>query len=549
MTAQAGVYRVSTVVLAGALLLSACTKTAGGGGNAGAPPPSTHTLTIADGTGDVPTLNPHLFTELTLGFISELSQAYLVKYDAQNQPYPELVTAIPTLANGGISKDGKVITWHIRKGVRWSDGAPFNADDVVFTTKVVLNPNNNEVGRDGWNLIKKIDEPDKYTVVYHLSRPYSPYLPTFFGSAGANPDVLPKHLLEKYPNINQVAYNSKPVGIGPFRIVAWHRGDSVELEANPYYFRGEPKIKHITYKLVPSFDTLTTLVETGEVQLWPGLSSAYIDRMLAMPKVKTDIQTSPFYAHLDFNVTRPLVSDVRVRQAIRYAINRPELVQKISHGHAVVQESVMPSVNPLAPKDIPLVPYDPAKANQLLDAAGWKMGPGGIRVKNGQRLSLEFPYYTGSASADNTVEFLRANLRAVGIDIQTRKFAPAVFFAPYQQNGTVYGGKWDMTYFSWQALPVADISNNWECNQIPPNGQNVTHFCNKELDEMMEAVKATYDENQQRTLLDRELKLIAADVPTIVLFVPQVGYAHSPNLTGFKPGAWTPFDSMLNVDI
>ena len=472
-----------------------------------------------------------------------------MKYDAQNQPYPELVTEVPTLANGGIGKDGKTITWHLRKGVRWSDGAPFDADDVMFSTKAVLNPANNEVGRDGWNLIKKIDEPDKYTVVYHLSKPYSPYLPTFFGSAGANPDLLPKHLLAKYPNINQVPYNAKPVGIGPFRIVAWHRGDNVELEANPYYFRGQPKIKHITYKLIPSFDTLAVQMQSGDVQLWPALSASYIDRMLALPNVKTDIQTSPFYAHLDFNVTRPLVSDLRVRQAIQYAIDRPELIQKISHGHGVAQESVMPSVNPLAPKDIPLVPFDPAKARQLLEAAGWKLGPDGIRVKNGQRLSLQFPYYTGSVSADNTVEFLRQGLHAVGIDIQTRKFAPAVFFAPYQQNGTVYGGKWDMTFFSWQALPVADISNNWECNQIPPNGQNVTRFCNKELDALLEEIKGTYDTEQQRKLLDRALKIIAGNVPTIVLSVPQVGYAHSPNLTGFQPNAWTPFDNMMNVDI
>ncbi|HKU80982.1 MAG TPA: peptide ABC transporter substrate-binding protein [Candidatus Tumulicola sp.] len=542
MNARAGLYRLLTFAAAAAVLC-ACTKAGT------APSAHTDTLTIADGTGDIPTLNPHLFTETTLGYIAEMSQAYLVKYDSHNRPYPELVTEVPTLANGGISKDGDTITWHLRKGVRWSDGAPFNADDVVFSTKAVLNPNNNEVGRDGWNLITKIDEPDKYTVVYHLRRPYSPYLPTFFGSAGANPDVLPAHILAKYPNINQVPYNSKPVGIGPYRIVAWHRGDNIELEANPYYFRGEPKIKHIVYKLVPSVDTLATLMQTDEVQLWPVVPSSMLDRMIALTNLKTDIQTSPFYGHLDFNVTRPLVSDVRVREAIRYAINRPELIQKIAHGHAVAWESVLPSVVPVAPKDIPLVPYDPAKAKALLTQAGWVPGPDGIRVKNGKRLSLFFPYYTGSASADNTVEFIRQALHGVGIDIQTHKYAPAVFFAPYQQNGIIYGSKWDMTMFSWQALPSADISNNWECNQIPPNGQNVTHFCNKELDTLLEEVKGTYDEAKQRTLLERELKIIADNVPTIVLDVPQVGYTHSTNLTGFDPGAWTPFDNMLNVSI
>ena len=176
------ISRLTAAVVA-ALLLASCTKSGGA--------VTSHYLTIADGSGDVPTLNPHLFTETTLGYISQMTQAYLARYDEHNRPYPELLTVIPSQANGGISRDGNTITWHLRHGVRWSDGAPFNADDLVFSTKAVLNPANNEVGRDGWNLIYKIDEPDKYTVVYHLKHPYSPFLPTFFGSAGANPSVLP----------------------------------------------------------------------------------------------------------------------------------------------------------------------------------------------------------------------------------------------------------------------------------------------------------------------------------------------------------------------
>jgi peptide/nickel transport system substrate-binding protein len=529
-------------VLAVAALLCSCTK-------AGESAPKTHSLVIADGSGDITSLNPHLFTELTLGYISELSQAYLVKYDVDNNPYPELVTEVPTLANGGISKDGKTITWHIRKGVHWSDGAPFDGDDVIFTTKVILNPNNNEVGRDGWDLIKKIDEPDKFTVIYHLSKPYSPFLPSFFGSAGANPDVLPKHLLAQYATINQVPYNSKPVGIGPFRIVAWHRGDNVELEANPYYFRGEPKIKHITYRLVANVPTLATQMQTGEVNLWPNVPSAYIDQMKAINSLQTDLQTSPLYGHIDFNVTRPIVSDVRVRQAIRLAIDRPSLIKKISHGYGIASESVVPAVNPLAPKDIPLIPYDPDKARALLDQAGWKVGAGGIRLKNGQRLSLFFPYYTGSPSADTYVENVRQELKQVGIEIETKQFAPATFFAPFQDHGIVYGGKWDMTFFSWQSLPGADISNNWECNQIPPNGQNVSHFCNAQLDALLRATKATYDPVKQKALLDQEIKIIVANAPTIVTSNAQVGFTYSKGLTGFKPNAWTPFDNFMDVDI
>ena len=353
-------------------------------------------------------------------------------------------------------------------------------------------------------------------------------------------------MLAKYPNINQVPYNSKPVGIGPFRVVAWHRGDNIELEANPYYFRGQPKIKKITYRIVPSFDTLATLMQTGEVQLWPVVPSAYIDRMLRTGKHEDGYRVEPLLRASRFQRGAPArqrssrsQSHTRTRSTARNSRARSRTAMP-SFKRASCRRSIRSRPHPSA---IPLTPYDPAKAKQLLDQAGWKVGPDGIRVKNGQRLSLQFPYYTGSSSADDLVEFVRQALRTVGIDIQTRKYAPAMFFAPYQQNGIVYGGKWDMTIFSWQASPVADISNNWECNQIPPNGQNVSHFCNKDLDAMLEAVKATYDPARQRALLKSELQLIAANVPTIVLYVPQVGFTHSPNLTNFTPNAWTPFDN------
>ncbi len=541
--------RKIVAALLAATLLAACTKVAQSPGGSSTPPPRTHVLTIADGTGDIPTLNPHLFTETTLLYIAELTMAYLVRYNSHNEPVPELATVVPTKANGGISPDGKTITWHLRHGVRWSDGAPFTADDVVFSTKVVLNPANNEVGRDGWDLITKIDEPNKYTVVYHLKKPYSSFLPTFFGSAGANPCILPEHILAKYPNINHVPYNSKPVGIGPFRVVSWTRGQSIVLEANPYYWRGEPKLKKIVYKLVPSFDTNLTLMQTGAVQLWPLVPAAFIDKTKAIKTLTTVVQDSAYFAHLDFNVTRPLVRDVRVREAIRDAIDRKALIDKIQHGYGRLQEDFSTPAVPIAPTDLPLIPYDPAAARALLRQAGWRMGPGGVRVKDGKKLVLDLAYFTGSSSADDEVELIRSYLKAVGIEIQTRKYAPALFFGSYQSGGIVYGGKYDMTLFSWQADPNGDMSNFLECDQIPPNGQNNTRYCNPKVDKWMEELKRSYSEAKHRELLRKETEQVIKDVPMITLYAQQFGFAYDRYLTGFHPNAQTPFDSFMNVDI
>jgi peptide/nickel transport system substrate-binding protein len=541
--------RITALVLLA--VVAACSQTNGTSSAAGGGVTMTHWLRIADGAGDIDTLNPHLFTETTLGNISELTMAYLARYDKTGHPVPELLTIIPTQLNGGISQDGKTITWHLRRGVKWSDGAPFDGDDVVFSTKAVLNPANNEVGRDGWNLITKIDEPDKFTVVYHLSKPYAAFLPTFFGTAGANPCILPKHLLGNLPDINHAAYNAKPVGIGPFRVTAWRRGDAVEMEANPYYWRGLPKLKRITYKLIPDRNTLQTAMQTGDVDIWPLVSAGYITPMKEIGSLTTIVQPSSYYSHIDFNVQRPLVSDIRVRQAIRYALDRNAIVQKVSHTYGILEESPTSTVNPIAPSttDVPLIPYDVAKAGALLDAAGWKVGADGVRVKDGKRLSLDFPYYTGAPDVDTLVEYVRSQLKSIGVEILTRKFAPATYFAPYQDNGIVYGGKWDMTTFAWGTDPTGDISNLFESNQMPPDGQNDVRYSNKQVDAWMQQLKNSYDPAQHKKLLLSEVRQIVADAPTIVLYLREDGYAYSKKITGYAPGAFTAFDDMMNVDI
>lgn len=508
-----------------------------------------HHLRIADGSGDIDSLNPHLFQETPLGNIAEMTMAYLLRFDHENRATAELATNVPTQENGGISKDGKTITYHIRKGVKWSDGAAFDADDVVFSTNVVNNPANNEVGRDGWNLIKKIDEPDKYTVIYHLSKPYASYQATFFGTGGANPCILPKHILGNLPNINHAPYNAKPVGIGPFRVVEWRRGDAVELEANPYYWRGKPKLQRITYKLIPSRDTLATEMQTGDVDLWPLVPSAYIDAMKAIGTNTTVVIPSYYYAHLDFQVERPIVSDLHVREAVRYALDRKTLVDKIGHGYGILQESVVSPSNPIAPKDIASIPFDPEKAKALLDQDGWKTGADGIRTKNGTRLSLEFPYYTGSPDADQRVELIRSMLKNVGIEIQTRKYTPALFFAQYQDNGVNAKGKWDITTYAWGGTPEGDLSNLYACDQIVPNGQNYLHYCNKQATQWMAQFKASYSEQVHAQLEDKIVKQIVADIPTIVMYVFQDGYTYNSDLTGFSPNQVSPFDDMMNVDI
>ena len=535
-----------------ALVLAGCTKTGGegsstaaGGGAHKNAYTTAHVLRIGD-TQDFDNLNPHLATALILGNLSQLTMAYLVRYGHDNRPIPELATIVPTKANGGVSKDGLTITWHLRRGVKWSDGAPFNGDDVVFSTNAVNNPHNNEVGRDGWNLITRIDEPDKFTVIYHLKKPYAGYLPSFFASAGANPCVLPKHILGDLPNINQAPYNSKPVGIGPFRYTEWIRGDHLTLEANPYYWRGQPKIKKIVYKIIPDRNTLLTQLQTGEVDMWDYVAAAYYDRIRALPNVSTFRGPSYLYSHVTFNTSHLIVRDKVVRQALRLATDRKLLRDKINHGIGILQESMVTPASPLYVK-VPPIPYDVAKANQLLDQAGWKRGPDGIRAKNGVKLSLDWGTPAGSPDNDALIEQVRTMWEQIGVTLTPKRYNTALFFQLV--GGIVYGGRFDVTSFAWQLTPDGDLNSQTSCVLFPPDGQNLARFCDPKLETLLQEEKTAYGEPERRAVIAKAMPIIVDDAAFFVLWIREDVHAYNSDLTNWHPNNTTPFDDFLNVDI
>ncbi|HVN69102.1 MAG TPA: peptide ABC transporter substrate-binding protein [Candidatus Binatia bacterium] len=544
--------RLYTIALCAAALagLAACTKTggasgAGGRANAWTQP---HVLRFAD-AGDVNTLNPHLGQVLDIGYLSSMTMAYLIKWDEHNNPYPELATEVPDTTNGGVSKDGLTITYHIRKGVRWSDGAPFDADDVVFSTKVVLNPANNEVGRLGWDQITSIDEPDKYTVVYHLRKPYSPFIETFFSTAGANPCILPKHLLAQYPNINHVAYNSLPIGIGPFKYLRWERAQDIVLVPNPLYWRGQPKLKKIVYKIIPDRDTVLAQLEAKEIDMWTLVPGAYLARVQAIPGISILRQPSYLFNHLDFETGRPALRDPIVRQALRLALDRQTIINKIGRGVGILQEVTTPKNAPYYVSSIPVTPFDIARANALLDKDGWTRGADGIRQKNGVRLLLDFATVAGSQDVDEQIELIRSWWKEIGVDLTVRHYPPAMFFAPLEQGGIVYSTRWDVIAFAWVNDAIGDMSPLYSCRSLPPNGQNDVRWCNPRAQAAMDALFTHYEQQQRNKDMLVVQQELVKDVPIVVTSLREDIDGYNKDLKNFHPNALTPFDNVMDVDI
>jgi peptide/nickel transport system substrate-binding protein len=510
--------------------------------------PKTHWLRIADGNGDVPTLNPHLFNGTTVHTIALLTMAYLFRYDAQGNPQPELATELPTQRNGDISADGRTIVFHLRHGVRWSDGEPFTADDVVFSTRVVLDPNNDEVSHEGWDLIDRIESPDPYTVVYRLKRPYALFEPTFFGTGVASPCILPKHLLEHEPNINHAAYNEKPVGIGPFRVTAFKHNEAVELEANPYYFRGSPKLQRVTFRIYPNRDKLLEAMQTGDVDLWPALPPQFIASVQAIRPIRTIVGPSSFWSALFFNVEKPPGNDRRVREAVRYALDRARIVAQAVDGNGVLQEApIAPSVA-VAPTDVPLIPFDPVRARRLLDEAGWHVASDGVRRKSGKRLVLALAMGPGSQS-DFLGTMLRSQLQSVGVALQVRHYSPSLLFASYGQHGVIMRGDWNATSFAQQSDTNGSLANIFSCSRVPPGGQNIDRYCNHDLDVKLWRYTMTYEESERRRLLADIVRELVADAPLVTLWSWKNGYAFNARLEGYRPGPMAPLGDPMELDI
>jgi peptide/nickel transport system substrate-binding protein len=504
-----------------------------------------HVLTISDAS-DVNTLNPHFGLTAAVANLSEMTMAWLIRWDEHNQPVPELATEVPTKANGGVSADGLTITYHLRKGVKWSDGAPFDADDVVFSTAVVNNPANNEVGR--LDQIVKVDEPDKFTVVFHLNKPYSSSTASFFSSCCANACLLPKHLLAQYPNINNVPYNSLPVGIGPFKFERWDRSKQVVMIANPLYWRGRPKLDKIVYKVIPDRDALLSQLEGHHVDLWYQFGGAYLSRIRALRGYSILQQSSYAFNHFDFNITHPVVSDPIVRQALRLGLDRHAIVDQVEHGVGFVQDSATPFSAPYS-VDLGSTPYDPAKANAMLDKAGWKRGADGIRAKNGVKLDLDVASRSGRPDVDAQLEVVRNDWKQIGVALEVHHYPAALMFAPPDQGGVVYGNKWDMVTFIWATDPIGDYSQIFGCQAFPPTGQNDARWCDPTAQRAMEALLGHYEQSQRNADVKIVMQEFVKDVPSIVAFVREDMFAYNSDLKNYRPNSLTPFDNMMEVDI
>ncbi|HLI96521.1 MAG TPA: peptide ABC transporter substrate-binding protein [Candidatus Baltobacteraceae bacterium] len=519
-----------------AALLAGCTQTGGGSAGGGAPAgPQNGILRVAIQQ-DSKNLNPLLNSNTTDAMIAMLMFEPLIHANAKGDPVPMLAAVVPTLENDGISKDGLTITYHLRKNMKWTDGVAVTSKDVKWSWQAIMDKNNNVISQHGYDYVKSIDTPDDYTVVVHLKQKFAPFVNTFFADSDQPMPVAPAHVLSKYPNINNIPFNSDPtVSDGPFKFARWVHGDHIELTANDDFFLGKPGLRGIFIRIVPDENTTRNLLRTHEIDWMFQASINNYPEIKDIPGIKIFWVDINGYEGLQINVQRPYLQDVRVRQALAYAIDKTRIVQTSTYGqeHIAIEDQppFMWSFDP----SIKDYPYDPQKAKQLLEQAGWSPGAGGIMMKDGQPLTLVMVSNNSNSTRRKNSVVIQAMLRQVGIQAQIKYFPGDVLFAPVGEGGILQGGKFDISLAGWYAGIDPDDSTQFTCANVAPNGYNYSRYCSQAMDAAQKVALENYDRPTRKKAYSQIQMLLHQDVPYIFMYYQRQMEPISVNFKGFDP--------------
>jgi len=479
-------------------------------------------------------LNPVVGTLAVESDVMRLIFSGLTTYDDKGNLVPDLAQQVPTQANGGISADGRTITYHLVHNAYWQDGVPLTSEDVKFTFEAEMNPKNNVATREPYIHVDRVETPDPYTVRFVLKEPWALILGAFSGGNAGS--IVPAHLLAKYEDLNHVDFNHDPVGSGPYKLVNWRRGSDMTFEADPRYYRGVAKIKHISMRFLAADNTMLIALRTHELDLADRLNLSTYAILGNVPGMVPAINAQDFWEHLTFNTSRPPLDDVRVRRALCYGFDVHEIFAKVAHGVGVLGPTAENPVTPWYDTSLNYYPFDPSRAKKLLDEAGWEEGPDGVRVKGGKRLSLVFVSTAGNMTREQTQAILQERWKALGIDVVIKNGPASMVFALAANGGPLYSGNFDVALTAWVAgTPDPSTINVNASYRVPPAGSNLSFYRNAELTRLEEEAAGTFDTAKRKRLYDRIQEIELRELPYYVIRWAETTDMRSLSLHGVRP--------------
>ena len=498
-----------------ALLLAGCTRVSTSVGGGGRPEAIPGVLRISD-ISDPSTLNP-MFSGADVAYqLASYTLEYLVQLDDRGRIIPVLCERVPSVENGDISKDGLTVTYHLRRGVTWSDGMPFTAADVIASWRQVMSPLNNVIIREGYDDVASIDAPNPYTAVVHLKHPYAPLPTRFFSGIQEGPiAVMPAHIIAHVADMNRAQFNSAPIGTGPFILKSWERNGKMVFVANPHYWRGKPKLAQIVFQAVPSSATEYVGFQTHEIDAdfdaGPGMLPEYRTLAGMQPLTSRSLRLSVGV----MNCQKFPFNDVHVRHALAYAIDRHALLHDVIHDAGSIADEFVPSWSWAYVSDVPRYAYDPAAAAAELQADGFVAGPGGLREKDGKPLSVVLVATAGDQATARLTTMVQSYLRAVGFSVTIKEYPYGLIF---DNNGPIRTGNYNLTFYSYSVNYDPSSLDDFGCRYFAPNGGNNARFCDPATDVLENEALRTNDLAKRKALYAQIEKQRMADLPTLPLY-------------------------------
>src|SRR5262245_24023922 len=529
------------------------------GAGAAAGPPVSGDWIIVRYEGEPDTLNPLTSSSSVANYAMfgiNNSQIYelMMGYDTNNWSLtdPILVEAAPE-----VSEDHLTYTFKAREGIKWHDGQPFTSEDILFSFKAAMCPLVDSAPIRSYLSELKDVQVDGRTVRFILGKASVFNVNNLANTLG----IIPKHVFDAEGLLDGFSYKDiigpkgtteakikkfaeqfnshpasrAPIGTGPYKFEKWDTGREIVLKRNDDYWRTKAYLDKIVIRVIQDYPAALTALKAGEIDLQPRLlpiqyaqqtSGAAFDQQFV--KTKYSI---PSYYYIGWNEDRPFFKDKRVRQAMTMLVDRQQMIQTIRFGLGSVATSHFNPASKQFDPNIKPWPYDPKRAVQLLDEAGWTDHDGdGIRDKDGVKFSFEFLGYHGNTILPQLMPILREEFRKVGIEMKERIIEFNVLSKNLKEH------RFDVASLGWTADLTQDPYQIWHSSSTN-KGSNYVNFKNAESDRLLEQARLEFDDEKRKQLYWKWQELIHEEQPYTFLFYTQEPAAYSRRFQNVK---WLP---------
>jgi peptide/nickel transport system substrate-binding protein len=446
--------------------------------------------------------------------------------------FPQLAKEVPTVENGGISADGLNFKVTLRDDVKWHDGEPFSADDVKFTHDLIMSPDFRADSRIGHELVTDMTVVSPTEITWKMKQPYAPYLAVLSWTF-----IVPQHILSKEADPNKAAFNQKPVGTGAYMWQDRTPGDHITLKANPNFFGEGPFIETQVVKYIPDLTVLYTQFKTGAIDFTgiQGITADHYNEAKGLTDRQVVVAPANSIESINLNMGKPQFQDLAVRQALYYAMDKDTIIEKIYYGVQGHTETFLPQQSWAFNPDLPKHEYNPDKAKQLLDDAGWKVGSDGVREKNGVKLAFSNSTTAGNHVREQAQAFLQQNWKDIGVAMEIKNMPAAVIWGDYflkSQYDTVMVG------IDFMSGADPDSTVRFSSKDIPAqggSGSNTMQYKNPKVDELFDKGTTTIKQEDRKPIYQEIQKIIRDDLPLLPMFQYSTIVGVNKGLTGYVP--------------